>query len=104
MTGANLSGASLIGAQLNSTDLEGATLVGSLLVGARLTGADVRQANLGSARILVAELTENDLEIDPILLELNELEREQILVDAELAGLRFDDNTIWPTPDYVPAP
>lgn len=96
LTNADLGGSSLIGAELASTNLQGSNLAGAILVGAQLFGANLRSANLRDARTLLTQLPQRTLQLDPLLQELNELQRQSILQDAQLDGIAFDSRTIWP--------
>ena len=96
LTNADLAGSSLIGAELASTNLQGSNLAGAVLVGAQLHGANLRSANLRDARTLLTQLPQRTMQLDPLLQELNELQRQSILQDARLDGIAFDSRTIWP--------
>ncbi|MEZ4681419.1 MAG: pentapeptide repeat-containing protein [Caldilineaceae bacterium] len=96
LTGANLSGAAMIGANLNSTKLQQAKLFGAVLIGAQLEGGLLHGADLTSARLFHAELTINDLRLDPVIQGLNQLQQSQIRTDVALAGVQFDAKTVWP--------
>ena len=95
LTKADLSGVGLIGANLASADLTASNLVGAVLIGVDLKGATLHAANLQSVRLLHSELTELDF-ADPVIAELNELQRSRVLVDARLDGISFDEQTVWP--------
>ena len=96
---ADLSGASLIGADLASADFNGGRLVSATLVGANMNGTNLNGANLLGARLRADELTEADLQLDTAVLELNELQRSEIIVDARWDGATFNSQTVWPSPD-----
>ncbi|MFZ4657772.1 MAG: pentapeptide repeat-containing protein [Caldilineaceae bacterium] len=96
VTEADLGGSSLIGAELASTNLQGANLAGTILIGAQLHGANLRSTNLQDARTLLTQLPPRALQLDPLLLELTELQRTALLQDAHLEGIAFDARTIWP--------
>lgn len=96
LTNADLAGSSLLGAQLASAKFQSSNLVGAVLIGARLDGASLRGANLQDARYLQTQLVTRTLELDPILQELNVLQRETMLKDVNLSGAVFDAQTIWP--------
>ena len=102
MANADLAGASLIGADLASADLSDSRLAGVNLVGANLAGANFNGANLANAKVLFSELTDRD-KLDPVLQSLNELQRSQILVDADLNGITFNGQTTWPNPTMTEA-
>ncbi len=97
MTNTDLSGASLIGADLASADLSESRLAGANLIGANLAGANFNGANLANAKVQISELTARD-SLDPVVQALNELQRSQILVDADLSGITFNGQTAWPNP------
>jgi len=96
LTNADLSGASLIGADLASANFGSSRLLGATLVGADMNGANLGGVNLLGARLYSSELTEADLMLDRAIEELNELQRSQLLVDAEWEGATFDTQTVWP--------
>lgn len=96
LSNADLSGASMIGANLASANFGNSRLLGTTLIGADMNGANLNGANLLGARLLVNELTDADMALDRALEELNELQRSQILVDAEWEGATFDAQTVWP--------
>lgn len=96
LTNSNLSGASLIGADMASADLTASRLTGSNLVGADLKGSNLNAADLRGVTLELAALAPADLQVDPRVSELNELQRSQILTDASLAGVGFDSQTVWP--------
>jgi uncharacterized protein YjbI with pentapeptide repeats len=96
LTEADLGGSSLIGAELASTNLQGANLAGTILIGAQLHGANLRSTNLQDARTLLSQLSPRVLQLDPLLLELTELQRTALLQDAHLEGVAFDARTVWP--------
>lgn len=97
MTNVDLGGASLIGADLASADMSESRLAGVNLIGANLAGANFNGANLINAKIQVNELTERD-QLDPAVQALNELQRSQILMAADLSGVTFNGQTTWPNP------
>lgn len=101
LTNVNLAGASLIGAVLASADLGDSRLVGTNLIGVNFKGVSLRAANLLGAVIQPEALPSTELTLDPILAELNELQRGQILVAANLDGASFDGQTIWPDSAYA---
>ncbi|NJP04568.1 MAG: hypothetical protein HC837_02505 [Chloroflexaceae bacterium] len=101
LTGANLSsasldGSSLIGTNLSSANLQNSTLIGATAVGTNFNGADLSNANLTGISLFQYELEDRKVTIDPSLAELNEFQRSQVIVDANLQGVVFDANTIWP--------
>lgn len=51
--------------------------------------------NLTDVRILKTDST-RILQLDPILAELNDLQRQPLLHDADLNGVAFDSTTVWP--------
>jgi len=95
LTKVDFSGTSLIGSNLASADLSESIMIGTALIGVDLKGASLRATNLRAAKLRVNELTDEDL-ADPVLAELNELQRSTVLVDASLDGLSFDEKTVWP--------
>jgi len=97
LTNADLAGSSMLGAQLASANFQNSNLVGAVLIGARLDGASLRGANLQDARYLQSQLVTRTLQLDPILQELNTLQRESVIQDVNLSGAVFDAQTIWPT-------
>lgn len=96
LKGANLAGASFIGTNLTSANLSESNLVGATLIGTNLKGADLRGATLTGTRLLQSEFLPSDRFIDTVLFELNELQLQQILTDANLNGVNFNLATIWP--------
>ena len=96
LTETDLSGSSMVGAQLASANFQNSKLVGAVLIGARLDGASLRGANLQDARYLQAQLMTRTLQLDPVLQELNALQRESTIKDVNLSGAVFDTETIWP--------
>ena len=98
LTNSDLSGSSLVGANLASADLSESSLVGTILVGADLKGSNLNAADLRAVVLDEASLPPGALTLDPKLIELNKLMRNQILVDARLDGAGFDGQTIWPNP------
>jgi uncharacterized protein YjbI with pentapeptide repeats len=95
LTGADLSGSRLIGAQLTSADLTDSRLQGAVVIGATLNGASVRGADLRRLRGLAVHLTADDLRLDPVLVELNELQQRSLSQDVAMQGLAFDPLTQW---------
>ncbi|MEZ4868135.1 MAG: pentapeptide repeat-containing protein [Caldilineaceae bacterium] len=95
LSGADLSGSRLIGAQLTSADLEGGRLQGAVVIGATLNGANVRGADLRRLRGLADQRNEDDLQLDPVLAELNELQQRTVIRDVEMQGLAYDAVTQW---------
>jgi hypothetical protein len=95
LTGADLSGSRLIGAQLTSAILQGSRLQGAVVIGATLNGANVRNADLSRLRGLAAQLTVDDLLLDPVLAELNELQQDELRKDVAMQGLAYDATTLW---------
>jgi uncharacterized protein YjbI with pentapeptide repeats len=99
LAGIDLAHAQLWGADLRSQDLRGANLSGAKLGEADLRGADLRRANLIGVVLEEADLRGADL-------------REAVLLWANLAGARYDQETKGLSPllafweDYrkVPAP
>jgi urea transport system substrate-binding protein len=83
---ADLSGSSMIGADLASADLGNSSLVSSNLIGANFRGANLQGADLRGVRVEVADLAPEEIQRDPVLAELNELQRSQIFADAQLDG------------------
>lgn len=96
LTNSDLAGSSLVGANLASTDLSESSLVGSILVGADLKGSNLNAADMRAVVLDMASLPAVALTLDPKLVELNTLQRSQILVDARLDGAGFDSQTVWP--------
>lgn len=101
LNGADLSGASLIGANLTSVDLSNAKLVGSTIIGASFLGAKMVGANLKEARFQESQLNKRVLLRDPVLLQLNELQLTQIIKDANLSGVESDEQTVWPSTEFL---
>lgn len=95
LTGADLSGSRLIGAQLTSANLTDGRLQGAVVIGATLNGANVRGADLRRLRGLATHLTPDDLRLDPVLVELNELQQRALYQDVTMQGLAFDILTQW---------
>lgn len=96
LSGADLAGSSLIGGQLASANLQGSKLAGAVLIGANLDGANLRGADLTQIRVLKAQLDRHALRLDPALKALNELQIGQLIQDANLNGVQFDSQTVWP--------
>jgi uncharacterized protein YjbI with pentapeptide repeats len=101
LTGVNLQegdliGASLIGSQLTSANLSGSSLRGALLVGANLDGADLRAADLTDVRLTVQTHTQRELELDPVLQQLNELQRSELQQPARFNGILYDASSLLP--------
>jgi len=96
LTNSDLAGSSLVGANLASADLSESSLVGTILVGADLKGGNLNAADLRAVVLDMATLPDVVLTLDPKLVELNTLQRGQILVDARLDGAGFDSQTVWP--------
>lgn len=97
-----LAGVSLIGANLTSVNFRGSDIVGANVIGSQLNGANLSGADLSATRLFLAELHPTDFSKDEILLELNELQRTQITKNADLSGVTFDDETIWPIGKSTP--
>jgi len=95
LTSADISGATLIGANLASANLGKARLTGACLVGALFLGTDLRSASLEGIRLVTSELLPLDF-LDPQLANLNELQRSTLIVDANLRGVQYNDETQWP--------
>ena len=93
---ANLAGGSFIGANLTSANLSQSKLVGATLIGTILKGTDLRAADLTGTRLLQSEILPSDTTIDTVLLELNDLQLTQIVIDASLNGVAFNQATVWP--------
>ena len=93
LTDANLSGASLIGADLSSVVLQHASLVGALIMGADFDGADLRGANLNYVRGL-NQVTDQDIEIDPVLKNLNSLQKQALRTPVSIEGVIINESTI----------
>ena len=96
LTDADLAGSSMLGAQLASANFQSSNLVGAVLIGARLDGASLRGANLQDVRYLQTQLVTRTLQLDPVLQELNVLQKETILQDVNLSGAVSDGQTVWP--------
>jgi|GEM_PF-97350 len=92
----NLAGSSLIGTDLSSANLTNSSLVGVTAVGADFSGAILNGANLTGGRLFQFEIKQSDLTTDPALLELNELRLRQVTTNANLSGVEFTENTLWP--------
>ena len=101
LDGANLSGSSLIAANLTSANLTSSRLIGSNLIGANLNAANLSGADLRDISLDVSMLADEDIARDPTLSSLNELRREQIFVDAQLNGINYDSQTLWPKSPLV---
>ncbi len=97
LTNADLSGSRLIGAQLISSNLAGGHLQGAVAIGANFNGANLRGADLRQLRGLAIQLNEDDLHLDPELVELNELQLNALVQDVQLKGVAFDTATQWET-------
>lgn len=95
LTQADLSGASMIGANLASANLGHARLTGACLIGALFLGTDLRSASLQGIRLVTSELLPLDF-LDPEIASLNELQRSTLIVDANLRGVQYNDETQWP--------
>jgi urea transport system substrate-binding protein len=95
LTKADLSGVGLIAASLASADLTESNLVGAALIGVDLKGATLKNTNLRGVRLQRSQLIAQDF-ADPVVAELNELQRSRLLVDARLDGISFDAQTVWP--------
>lgn len=94
---ADLTGATLIGATLTSADLSESRMVGTHLSGANLKGANLNDTNLMDAQVRATDLDdEKDIQIDPVLAELNELQLAPIKVDASFDGVDSNPKTEWP--------
>jgi len=99
---ADLSGSRLIGGALTSADLSGSNLKGASVVGANLNGANLRGADLRRIAGKVEQLGSQELTLDPVLAELNMLQRSAILQDVNLKGVEYNNLTLW-TPELQPA-
>jgi len=77
---------SLIGADLSQANLEGADLSGADLSGAVLSRANLRWAGLIGAILIGADLSGANLS-------------RANLCGADLEGVKWDENTSWPSPD-----
>lgn len=102
LTGVNLQegdliGASLIGSQLTSANLSGSSLRGALLVGANLDGADLRAADLTDVRLTFETYTQRQLELDPVLQQLNELQRSELQQPTRFNGILYDASSLLPS-------
>lgn len=97
LSGSNLAGSSLIGTDLSSADLTNSSLVGVTAVGADFSGAILNGANLTGVRLFRFELKPEDLTSDPVLAALNELQLSQVVVNANLSGVAFNETTLWPS-------
>ena len=100
MTGSDLSGSSMMGANLASARLSQARLTGANLVGASFLGTDLRAASLQGIRLVVSELQPQDFQ-DPLLANMNDLQRSELVVDAKLRGVQYNDQTQWPSGKLV---
>ena len=101
LTGVNLQegdliGASLIGSQLTSANLSGSSLRGALLVGANLDGADLRAADLTEVQLTFETDTQLQLELDPVLQQLNELQRSGLQQPTRFNGILYDAASLLP--------
>lgn len=92
-----LPGASLIGTNLSSARLRNSGLLGAKAIGTNFNGADLTRAGLGGVSLFKHELEERNLAGDPVLSQLNELQRSQIIADANLKGVVFSADTLWPS-------
>lgn len=95
LSGGNLAGSRLIGGQLTSANLAGSRLQGAVVIGATLNGANLRSADLRQLRGLASQLLQSDFQIDPILAELNELQRRPLQQDVAMQGVAYDNQTVW---------
>ena len=95
LTDANLEGSSLIGSKLASANLTGSKLAIANLISANLNGANLRGADLTGVRLLKAELKPGDFKKDPLLDELNEEQRSQVIKDAVISGVDINDDTTY---------
>lgn len=91
-----LLGTNLVGSTLTSTTFINSEMEGVVLVGANLSGADLSGANLSGARLFPSEFNPLLLVLDPVLGELNETQRGQVLRRVTLGGVNFDEETTWP--------
>jgi len=92
----DLTGAMLIGATMTSADLSRSKMIGVNLIGADLKGANLSGVNLLNAQVYVAQLTEEEIQEDPVLAELNELQLSDVKVDTSLDGVDTTEQTQWP--------
>lgn len=95
LTGADLSGSRLIGAQLTSANLTDSRLQGAVVIAATLNGANLRGSDLRNLRGLAIQLTADDLLLDPVLAELNELQRSDLRQNVAMQGVAYDALTQW---------
>jgi hypothetical protein len=123
---ADLSGSTFLGADLTGADLTNAKLNGAMLIGANLSGADLSGADLSGAVLeiyiprnedadyyqkltgneLIAKIAATDVlksMYDPLILELNEVRLKPLLVDAQLQGTIYNDETTWPAGFEIPS-
>lgn len=96
LTGASLLGSTLVGGQLASADLTNSDLKGTVTIGANFDGANLRGADLRQMRLTTAQLMPDDLNLDPVLKEMNQLQLASVRVNANLNGVQFDTRTRWP--------
>lgn len=99
---ANLAGAHLLTADLRNADLGDAHLPAAELGGANLTGAYVGDANLTGAQLVRANLAGAHL-AGTILRSAN-LEGVMNLKTANLDGIHWDEQTVWPDGTINPPP
>ena len=94
---ANLSGASLIGTNMSSVNLDQGFLIYANIIGADFSGANLVGTNLSNTRLFPTELIrERDLLFDPLLLELNELQTQQLITHTNMNGIKQNEATILP--------
>lgn len=98
LTGASLAGATLIGSVVSSVTFSQANLSGATAIGANFDGADLRSANISGVRFLEGDITDLDIGVDPLLLGLNEAQLSDVVKNARLKGVRFDETVVW-SPD-----
>lgn len=97
LTSADLSGSIIIGANFSGTNLFKANMVGSTLIGSLFKGANLKHADLSNSRSKKSDFIEEEDLIDPILDDMNNIERENTIKDADFSGIQKDSQTIWPS-------
>jgi len=97
-----LAGTSFIGTNLTSVNFTQSNLVGGVFIGAQLNGANLTASDLSGTRLFLSELKPSDLMNDPLIAELNELQRIEIIKNVDLSGVTFDNQTTWPAGKSTP--
>lgn len=95
LSGANLVGSQIIGGRLTSANLTNSNLQGAITVGANFDGANLRGANLQQMRVSPTQLSQQTFLLDPLLATLNELQRNALLINVNVSGVQYDEQTQW---------